>query len=70
MSEKSGKFTKALAQYSALIAILPASALGGYALGALLDELWGSDPWLTVICLLVGAGFGFYQMYLIIAKTS
>ena len=70
MGEKHTNYTRAVAVYSTLLAALPVSTFGGYLLGSWLDAALETDPWLTVVFLLLGAVAGFHQMYRIITKLS
>jgi F0F1-type ATP synthase assembly protein I len=37
--------------------------IGGYFLGQLLDSHLGTQPWMVVVCVLLGAIIGFYQLF-------
>ncbi len=52
-----------MARLSAIITILPASMAAGWLLGYYLcDRPLHSFPWGSVVCTLIGAGAGFYEI--------
>ncbi|UCG78745.1 MAG: AtpZ/AtpI family protein [Nitrospirota bacterium] len=42
----------------------------GLAIGYGLDSLFGTDPWLTIIFLLIGIATGFYELFRFARKQS
>lgn len=57
-----------LAVYTSIIFLLPSMLLGGYLIGSFADEKFGTDPWLTVLGLLLGGVGGFVQVFQILSK--
>ena len=57
-----------IAQYSSIIFLLPASLLIGFFGGQWLDEWLGTDPVFVVVCVLLGAAAGFYQVFKILLE--
>ena len=50
-----------LAALSSLGLMLPSCTIVGFIFGYLLDKLFGTDPWLLVVFLLLGTVSGFYS---------
>ena len=56
-------FYARLGRLSAIILILPSSMAGGWVLGYYLaDHYLGTFPWGSILCTLLGAGAGFYEI--------
>lgn len=70
MSRKPGGYGKEFALYSSVAVALPACVAAGFLVGRWLDGWWGTDPAMTVVCILLGAGIGFHQMYVILFKRK
>jgi F0F1-type ATP synthase assembly protein I len=60
---KDQKPYRRLAVYSSLIFILPSTLLGGYFVGYLVDEKFGSEPWGVVVGVFVGIIGSFIQIF-------
>jgi F0F1-type ATP synthase assembly protein I len=52
-----------LAVYSSVIFLLPSTLLGGYFFGYLLDDYFGTEPWISVAGLLLGGAGGFVHLF-------
>jgi len=56
-----------MGRLSAIITILPSAMAAGWLLGYFLVDRWlGTFPWGTILCLFLGAGAGFYEIYKIL----
>lgn len=51
-----------IAELSSLVLMLPSSIAVGLFLGYWLDKLFGTDPWLLIVFLLLGIASGFYSL--------
>lgn len=60
--KKPDPFLIAFGVYGAVGFQLAGTVVGGLFLGGWLDKKWGTTPWLTVICLLIGSVGGFYNL--------
>ncbi|MBM3791613.1 MAG: hypothetical protein FJW35_14865 [Acidobacteria bacterium] len=60
-----------LGRLSAIILILPSSMAAGWLLGYfLIDRLFDSFPWGSIIATLTGAGAGFYEIVRILTGSE
>ncbi len=58
-----------IAKLSAIITILPSSMAAGWILGHyVVDRLFGSYPWGTMLMIFLGAGAGFYEIFRILMR--
>lgn len=58
-----------LAEWTAVIFILPSTLLAGFFLGYYVLDPWlGTYPVLTFVFILIGAAAGFYQVFRIVLK--
>lgn len=57
-----------LAVYTSLIFLLPATLLGGYYIGSIADEQFGTGPLFTILGLLLGGIGGFVQLFQILSR--
>ena len=51
-----------IAALSSLGLMLPSCTIVGFIFGYLLDKLFGTDPWLMFVFLLLGTASGFYSL--------
>jgi len=56
-------------KYSHIGFIIPASAVGGWLVGAWLDKRYGTDHW-GIICILVFVAVGFYDLIRTVMRMS
>ncbi|MFQ5427571.1 MAG: AtpZ/AtpI family protein [Thermodesulfobacteriota bacterium] len=61
--KNSKKAPGALFQLVTIGAQLVASTFVGLAIGFYLDRYFGTGPWLTIICLVIGIAAGFTNIY-------
>lgn len=54
--------------YSTIIFIIPSALIGGYFLGATLDEQFGTDPWLMVIGVFLGGTGAFVELFRVLNR--
>jgi len=57
-----------LAQYSAIIFILPSAVIGGYLVGRWVDSKLDSSPWGTVVLVLLGSAGGFIEVFRVLNR--
>lgn len=50
--------------------VLAVSVAIGVYVGNWLDHRWGTEPWLTVVGLLLGSAAGFMELWRVIQETS
>ncbi|MFB3903639.1 MAG: AtpZ/AtpI family protein [Acidobacteriota bacterium] len=62
------KSYRLLAQYSAIIFILPSTVIGGYLVGRWIDDKLGSFPWATVVFVLLGSAGGFVEVFRVLTR--
>jgi len=62
------KSYRLLAQYSAIIFILPSTVIGGYLVGHWVDTKLDSFPWGTVVLVLLGTAGGFLEVFRILNR--
>ena len=43
--------------------LMTASVFLGYSAGHFLDQRFGTDPWLMILCILLGVAFGFFEFF-------
>ena len=60
--QKGDPFLLAFGVYGAVGFQLAATVIGGLFFGSWLDKKFGTDPWLTVIGLVLGSVGGFYNL--------
>jgi F0F1-type ATP synthase assembly protein I len=64
-------FYSALARFSAVITILPATMAAGWMMGRyLVDRTFNTWPWGTIVCLFLGAASGFYEIFKILMQKN
>lgn len=42
----------------------------GWAIGQWLDRLFGTDPWLTVVCAMLGVAAGFIELFHVVSSIT
>ncbi|HLV00082.1 MAG TPA: AtpZ/AtpI family protein [Acidobacteriota bacterium] len=57
-----------LAVFTSIIFLLPSMLLGGYFVGSFADERLGTEPYLTVLGLVLGGLGGFVQVFQILSR--
>ena len=60
--DKSNSYRR-LAIYSSVIFLLPSTLLGGYYFGYVLDDFFGTEPWISLAGLLLGGAGGFVHLF-------
>jgi ATP synthase protein I len=63
MEEKDRRFIRLLGVLSTVGITLVAATVIGYFLGLLLDRVFGTSPWLTVLFLIFGIAAGFKNLF-------
>jgi F0F1-type ATP synthase assembly protein I len=59
-----------LAVFTGLITALAVTLVGCVYLGHLLDERYRTDPWLTLVGLLVGAGAACFELFRLLGRDQ
>lgn len=57
-----------LALYTSVIFILPTTVIGGLLVGRWADQWWGTEPWLTMVGLLLGIAAAFLELFRILKR--
>lgn len=71
MTEKNnGNWLKTMAWGSTIATSLAGLVVGGFLLGNYLDRLWGTDPWLKIVFMLLGVLLGIGYMILTLSKIG
>jgi ATP synthase protein I len=63
MEEKDRRFIRMAAVLSTVGITMVVATVIGYYLGVLLDRIFGTAPWLMIVCLLFGIAAGFKNLY-------
>jgi ATP synthase protein I len=63
VKDNRGSTYRALSQAISLATSMAAAIGVGYFGGSYLDRLFHTDPWLTIVCFLLGVMAGFKMMY-------
>jgi ATP synthase protein I len=63
MEEKDRKFMRMLGVLSTVGITMVVATVIGYFLGVYLDRVFGTAPWLMILCLFFGIAAGFKNLY-------
>lgn len=58
------------AVYGSIIFLLPSSLLGGWWLGSMADDYFGTDPWAAVTGIFLGAAGGFIEVFRLLSPSG
>lgn len=70
MKHETRRYIKELAYFSTIGLSVALAIFIGLAIGVYLDRRFGTSPWLTIICLLLGVAAGYRNIGLAIKKSS
>jgi len=56
------------ALYSTIIFIIPSAFIGGYFVGMVLDRQFGTEPWMTIGGVFLGAAGAFYELFRVVKR--
>lgn len=70
MRDDDRRYIRDLSTASTVGIVIVVSVLIGLLLGRWLDRLFGTYPWLTLICTFIGVAAGFIEMYRMVKSIS
>jgi ATP synthase protein I len=69
-AERTASALRAAAMLTGIPFLLGACVAAGVFGGRWLDQKLGTDPWLTVVCALLGTAAGFREMFRLVAQLG